>query len=252
MMQINRPVVITRPLAQAIQMAAEVTALGRRAVVFPLLAISPVADPAELIAALSDLSVFSLVVFVSQNAIHAAFEHISALPSHLKIAVMGQASRATLAEYGVTTNIVSPADESRADSETLLAAIDVNALRGQKVLIVRGNTGREWLADALEKHGVFVSKITAYQRTMPQLSDEQINTLRALLNTQCDWMISSSEGLRNLVQLVSMHCRQDAQVCLQQHLIVSHARIKEIAHELSFSNVSLIGAGALNALTALQ
>ncbi len=66
------PVVITRPRAQAGPLTQRVTELGRTAIVFPLLEIQPLPDPAPLRAALQDLSAYALVVFVSPNAIDAA------------------------------------------------------------------------------------------------------------------------------------------------------------------------------------
>ena len=65
-------VVITRPQAQAHELAARVTALGRQIALFPLLDIQPLSDAAPLKLALSTLERYALVAFVSPNAIDAA------------------------------------------------------------------------------------------------------------------------------------------------------------------------------------
>src|SRR4051794_35899816 len=58
------PVVITRPAPQAASLAERLTALGREAVVFPLLDIQPLPDQSALRAALADVSGYALVAFV--------------------------------------------------------------------------------------------------------------------------------------------------------------------------------------------
>ena len=70
------PVVVTRPLAQAQDLAAQIAALGRQAVVFPLLEIHPLPDTSRLSSVLGNLDRYAMVAFVSPNAIHAAFSRI--------------------------------------------------------------------------------------------------------------------------------------------------------------------------------
>ena len=67
-----RPVVITRPRAQCDALAGGVAALGREALLFPLLEIHSLPDNAPLRAALAGLERYALVAFVSPNAIDAA------------------------------------------------------------------------------------------------------------------------------------------------------------------------------------
>ncbi|MFD2273002.1 uroporphyrinogen-III synthase [Undibacterium arcticum] len=139
-----RPVVITRPLAQAGAFARQVAALGREAIVFPLLEIHPLSDPAPLqavLAALADQSHYALVAFVSPNAIDACFAHLPRWPDGVALAVVGEGSRLALAAHGVTdanATIYRPVDAARSDSESLLEVLDLDALRGREVLIIRG------------------------------------------------------------------------------------------------------------------
>ncbi len=124
-------VVITRPLAQADALAQRVTALGRRAIIFPLLDILPLADQTPLQQALSDLSSYALIAFVSPNAIDAAFAVRSDWPSAIPLAVVGEGSRQALARHGVTAencSITSPTDLDRTDSDTLLLELDLDDL----------------------------------------------------------------------------------------------------------------------------
>jgi uroporphyrinogen-III synthase len=263
----DNPVIITRPLAQAVPLAQRVTALGREAVVFPLLEIQPLTDQAALRAALQDLSRYAMVAFVSPNAIDAAFgaafgaSHasgipVSAWPPAVAVAVVGEGSRAALAQHGViaaNASIFSPRDPKRTDSQTLLQALDLDRLRGKEVLIVRGETGRELLADELRSAGVKVTQVAAYRRACPELDEAGRKQLGRLLDRSNDWIVTSSEALRNLVAMAEQLGGSSALMKLQQQrLIVPHVRIAETAEMLGLRNLTLTGSGDEQLLAALQ
>jgi uroporphyrinogen-III synthase len=266
------PVVITRPRAQCQALAQGVAALGREAVVLPLLDIYPLADGSQLRQVLADLvsntGGYALVAFVSPNAIDAAFEHLRQLgpwPAGVALAVLGEASRACLASHGIddgNATIFSPLDPARSDSEHLLDALDLEALAGKRVLIVRGENGRELMADGLRAAGAAVDTVAAYRRQVPALTAQLAATLHGLLARQNDWIITSSEALRGLLGLLAELDLGDggeggkpgASVAKmqQQHLIVPHARIAETAAALGFTRLTLAGSGDASLLAALQ
>lgn len=251
-----RPVIVTRPRAQAEPLARRIEAIGRAAVVFPLLDIQPLPDQEQLRTALSRLDDVAMVVFVSPNAIHAAFAHRTDWPRGLPLAVMGEGSRAALAEHGLTSanaDIVSPTDAQRTDSQTLLAELDLEALRGRKVMIVRGETGRELLADELRVHGVEVETVAAYRRAAPAFDDAKRTQLQELANAGGDWIITSSEALRILLDMADEAGGADIVAKMQQqHLIVPHVRIAETARDLGFRTITQTASGDEALLTALQ
>ncbi|MFC0252589.1 uroporphyrinogen-III synthase [Massilia consociata] len=248
-------VVITRPRAQADALAQAVAGLGRQAVVLPLLDIAPLDDPAPLRAALARLPAYALVAFVSPNAVEAAFAHIAAWPAGVPIGVVGEGSRAALARHGVTganATIHSPPDPALSDSEHLLARLDLAALAGKRVLIVRGESGRELMADTLRAAGALVETVAAYRRSVPALTDGLARQLSSLLAGQNDWIITSSEALRGLAALVRQLDPGAGLSRLQeQHLIVPHARIAETARALGCTRVTLTGSGDARLLAAL-
>ena len=251
-----RVVVVTRPRAQADALAQAVAASGRTAVLLPLLEISPVEDAAPLRAALAELDRFALVAFVSPNAIDAAFAHIDAWPVAVPVAIVGDGSRAALARHGVTCDtftIFSPADSAHSDSEHLLQRLDLAAYAGKRVLIVRGDGGRELLADALRAAGARVEPVAAYRRATPVLTAELATRLRAWLAQPNDWIITSSEALRGLAGLVQTIDDNALMARLmQQRLIVPHARIAQTARDLGLEHVRLTGSGDARLLAALQ
>jgi uroporphyrinogen-III synthase len=249
-------VVITRPRAQADRLAQAVARLGRRAVVLPLLEIAPLLDAAPLRAALAGLDAYALVAFVSPNAIDAAFAHLAGWPAGVPIGIVGEGSRAALARHGVTDDnatIYCPPDPAHSDSEHLLASLDLASLTGRRVLIVRGESGRELMADTLRAAGAQVETVAAYRRSVPALDEALAAGLSVLLAQPNDWIITSSEALRGLAGLVQQLDPEDGMARLQrQHLIVPHARIAETARALGCGRVTLTGSGDARLLAAIQ
>ena len=264
------PVVVTRPLAQAGVLRDRLLALGRQVEVFPLLEITRLADHAALDTALADLRRYALVAFVSPNAIDAALARRPDWPRGVPLAVMGEGSRRALLAHGIdasSTPIVSPTDPQRTDSQTLLAALDLPALRGREVLILRGESGRELLADGLRAAGAIVRQVAAYSRRAPELDAAGWHRLRGLLEHGAEWIITSSEALHFLLQMAQTLDGADGHagandggadasefvVKLQhQTLIVPHLRIAETARALGFYNVIRTGSGDERLLAALQ
>ena len=259
----RRPVIITRPLAQAYPLQGQVAALGREALLFPLLEIHPLDDNRALDQALAELERHALVAFVSPNAIDAAFARRQPWPAQVPLAVMGEGSRQALARHGITastTRIVSPQDPERTDSQTLLAALDLPALAGRDVLILRGESGRELLGDALRSAGAHVRQVAAYRRAAPVLDATGEQQLLRLLEREGDWIITSSEALQVLLQMVEQavrdagadHIAAGVVKLQQQRLIVPHVRIAETARALGFHTVIQSASGDAGLLAALQ
>ena len=249
-------VVITRPLSQAAALAERVAALGHDAVLFPLLDIQPLPDQSALRAALADVSRYALVAFVSPNAIAAACAVRADWPRGVTLAVMGEGSRAALARHGVderNATIVSPANMERTDSQTLLETLDLASLHGKRALIVRGETGRELLGDALRSAGMDVAQVAAYRRSIPPFDPPRRQELARLLALDSVWVITSSEALRGLLDMAKALDGEAGVVSVQQkRLIVPHVRIEETARALGFHSVTLTGSGDEALIAALQ
>ncbi|MDY7579467.1 uroporphyrinogen-III synthase [Herbaspirillum sp. RTI4] len=251
-----RPVVVTRPLAQAEAFAEQVRLAGYAPVLFPLLHILPASDPDALRAVLAGVADYALVVFVSPNAVEAAFQVLPGWPSDVAIGIVGEGSRATLARHGVhigNTRIFSPPDEGKSDSEELFKSLDLVALNGRRVLIVRGEHGRDFLTQALRAQGIEVDHISAYRRLTMPLDASTASRLRGLLARDSCWVVTSSEALRHLLALAGTLGDAENVVKLQRKmLLVSHQRIAETAHALGFLKVRLTGSGDERLLAALQ
>lgn len=226
---------------------------GLRTHQFPLLDIAPTPNLDDLRAALGDPSRYALVVFVSPNAVQQAFSAMPEgfrWPQEVPVAVVGPASAQALATHGVAPpahRVIKPdthADDARQDSEALYARLDVPSLSGREVLIVRGNGGREWLADQLREAGASVRTAEAYRRSVPVPDAAAWLALRAVLSSRHTWTLTSSEAVRNLDELARANLSPaDLDTLHGAPCFASHARIVEQAESLGFRDVTLTGAG---------
>jgi uroporphyrinogen III methyltransferase/synthase len=255
-------VVLTRPAGQSDALAKTLHDAGVATVEFPLIEIAPADDEGPLRAALASLDRYALVVFVSPNAVDYAFaRHDAIWPHALPVGVVGPGSVAALAKHGVEApayTVISPNapaddnDGARFDSEALYAALEASlgesAFEGKRVLIVRGDGGREWLADRLREAGAEVETVAAYRRLAPEPSIGAWSRVHALLSGESKarhaWLVTSSEGVRNLGELANDHLTVSEQAQLKRAMFVApHPRIAETARGLGFDSITVSGAG---------
>ncbi|MGF6792332.1 fused uroporphyrinogen-III synthase HemD/membrane protein HemX [Paraburkholderia sp. 35.1] len=259
-------VVITRPAGQSRELVERLEAAGLASLDFPLIDIAPVIDDAPLCAALASLERYALVVFVSPNAVdHAFARHDDIWPHALPIGVVGPGSVQALARHGVSApehRVISPAagadDESTSfDSESLFAALEAQlgaaGLEGKRVLIVRGDGGREWLSERLREAGAEVDAVAAYRRIVPEPSIGAWARVHELLaGTPHAWLLTSSEGVRNLHELAQEHLTAgEIEQLKHAPLVTPHPRIAQTARALGFDRITVSGAGDERIVRAL-
>lgn len=235
----GRRIVVTRPLDQCAPLAAAIRALGGEALIFPVLSIAPVSDPERVAAVGARLGEFALAVFVSPNAIEHAFAALGACPwpAGLAVAAIGATSEQALAARGFSA-VIAPRE--RQDSEALLALapLQAEALRGRRVVVFRGDGGRELLGETLAARGARVEYVTCYHRSRPSPGAADLALWR---DGAIDAVtLTSSEGLRNLWDLLDDAGRARL---AGLPVLVPHARIAEEARRLGLARVTLTGPG---------
>lgn len=232
----GRHILVTRPAAQAGRLAGLIAAQGGEPVLFPLLEIGPADDPLPLQQAIARLDRYALAVFISPNAVDYSVPLVLAgrpWPAEVQAAAIGQSTAERLRSCGIQ-NVIVPG--GRFDSEALLElpALQAASVAGKQVLILRGNSGRELLADTLLERGAQVDCVSCYQRSVPDDPGPIVSLLR---NNRLDALtISSSEGLRSLWALL------DTDSCERLRglpLFVAHPRIAEMAAELGLQRIVL-------------
>lgn len=247
----GRRIVVTRPAEQAGKLADQIELRGGTAVRFPVLAIFDAADPRPLQAAAETIDSFDYAVFVSPNAAEKALSAITARrpwPERVIAAAMGETSARAIARFGVT-RIVTP-EGGRFDSEALLERPEFQAaaLRGRRVAIFRGDSGRELLGETLETCGAQVVRIPCYRRGRPQVDAAPL--LALLSQGAVDAVtVTSSEGLRNLVAMVGAAGEAALKAV---PLFVAHQRIAEEARQMRFAVVAVTAPGDAGLLAGLE
>lgn len=232
-------ILVTRPAHQADNLSAGIRAAGGNPVLFPVLEILAVEDQRPLLDLIARLDEFDLAIFISPNAVNQAMSLIQAkrtLPPRLKIAVVGKSSTKELSNFGVNQVIV-PA--TRFDSEALLDMAELQQIEGKRVVIFRGDSGRELLGDTLVQRGATVEYAECYRRIKPDTDTAPL--LQALASKQMNAIVvTSSEGLRNLFDMVG----KSGQPWLKKTpLFVSHERIAQTAKKLGCAHVVVTAAG---------
>ncbi|WP_158598119.1 uroporphyrinogen-III synthase [Noviherbaspirillum saxi] len=252
---IAHTIVVTRPLKQSMLLAERIQSLGVTPTLYPLLDILPAVDRRLIYDAVRNIDCYALVIFVSPNAIAAFFPSVTYWPRSTAIAVMGSTGVKQLEKLGFTeahVKIVVPDRLSSNDSEGLLKILNLQELRGKRALIVRAETGREYLANALLAGGMTVDLLAAYRRIPVRLDQQRMVLLNELLAGHNDWVVTSTEGLAVLVDQAEQAAGSEGRVRLiTQRLIVTHPRIFEAAKIAGFTNVVLSGTGDDNVMSCL-
>ncbi|MFN7087616.1 MAG: uroporphyrinogen-III synthase [Burkholderiales bacterium] len=229
----GRGIVITRPAHQAQPLAELVRAAGGNPIFFPVLEILDAGDLKPLTALIDRLDEFDLAIFISPNAVNKAMNLIAArraLPAGLRIAAIGQGSVRELRHFGIT-DVIAP--QKKFDSEALLELPQLKAVTGSRVVIFRGDGGRELLGDTLAARGAQVEYAECYRRGRPNLDAAPL--MRAWARDELHAItVTSSEGLRNLFDMIG----KLGQTWLRRTpLFVPHPRIAAAARELGLTIV---------------
>ena len=234
-------VIVTRPAAQAADWVERLKAAGIDAIALPLIEIAAAPDPAALAAAWATLAEQSLVVFVSPNAaaqFFAAKPPGASWPAQPVAASPGPGTTAMLAELGVPApQIVEPAaDAPQFDSEALWTQLDRRDWQGARVLLVRGDSGRDWLATRLRERGAKVEALAAYRRVAPSFDAAQRSLLAEAIAAPRRhlWLFSSSEAIDHLLQSDPSH---GPAAWAAARAIATHPRIAARAQQSGFGEV---------------
>lgn len=244
----GKNIVVTRPAGQATHLAEALVALGAHPVLFPVLAIEGLDDTAPLLDVAIRLDQYDWAMFVSPNAVDHALAVVLAhrdWPGKVRVATVGHSSEQALARHGIQ-GVLAP--QERFDSEALLELPPLRDVAGQRIVIFRGDGGRDLFGDTLTARGAAVDYVTCYRRSKPDLDPAPL--LKLWAEGQLDALtITSSEGLRNLYEMVG---KLGQSWLKKTATFVPHARIAAQARALGFAQVILTGpadAGLLAGLT---
>ena len=244
--------IITRPAAQSASWLSRLRAAGVDASALPLIEIAPAPDEQAVKRAWQSLPEMAFVMFVSANAV----EHFLAArppgalwPRTLQAGSPGPGTARALLDAGLGASQLVTPDEAagRFDSEALWGLIGQRDWAGTQVLVVRGEAGREWLAQRWREAGAQVHFLAAYQRLSPAPDAEGGRLLAQARQYPAEhaWHFSSAEAIECLQALVPGASWQAATA------LVTHERIEAPARRAGFGCVILVGAGVDEAVRGL-
>ncbi len=242
----GKGIVVTRPAQQARTLARLIEDAGATPILFPAIEIRDVEDIGPFTRQIDRLDEFDLAVFISPNAIERAMRLVQArrkLPPQLRIAAIGGGSVKALERHGVT-GVIAP--QGRYDSEALLERSEIAGAR--RVVIFRGEGGREHLGDALSARGAAVEYAECYRRVKPAFDAAPLLRIWSGAGIHAV-TATSSEGLRNFAEMIGAPGRERLQVT---PVFVPHPRIAEAARALEIRTVIVTGPGDEGVLEGLN
>jgi len=231
----------TRPLHQQARLNALLESEGATVLAFPAIEIVDCETTAFHSELADNLKHYDIALFVSRNAVDGAFRFLGnkPLPAGLRMGVIGQGTWRALAGRVVDLDqrliLGHPYN-----SEGLLACDELRQVRGRKILIFRGQQGRNLLGDELRKRGATVDYCEAYTRQSPHYGADAFQQLTA---AQFPTMavFTSNEGMHNA--LVAIKGESRAKMLDIPWLLISE-RMRESALNLGHNGVIIIAADA--------
>ncbi|MFM4726361.1 uroporphyrinogen-III synthase [Aeromonas caviae] len=227
---------VVRPAAQANQLVQMLRQRGHAPLCCPLLETRPGCDLPHLGDMLREAD---LVIAVSMHAVH--FAHYFLLQTgqtwpHIDYFAVGQASADAFAEVGIQA--LCPADPR---SEGLLALPALQGVSGRRVLILRGNDGRDLIARTLASRGALVHYCATYERHYPDLDGDALTRHWQAAGLD-SLLITSGELLQRLLALVP---GPQHPWLYDRLLVVPSPRVAEMAEGAGFTRI-VIAQGASN------
>jgi uroporphyrinogen-III synthase len=242
---------LTRPREECASLAALLAEQGVVSNSLPLLEIQPLPEDATQRALIRELDRFNAVIVVSKPAARLGLQQVDRYwprpPPATAWFSVGAATARVLQDHGRQVAFPPEAD----DSEALLAlpafraALDGHAPRA---LIMRGEDGREWLAERLRHMGVQVDYLPLYRRALPTYPPGEL-ARRVAAERLNGLVVSSGQGFEHLLALAAEAWPQLAQL----PLFVPSPRVAQLARDAGAQEVvDCRGASASALLAALR
>jgi uroporphyrinogen-III synthase len=224
-------VLVTRPIPQGEVLCAAIHERGGVARSFPTLEIQPLAACVS--------AVYELAIFVSANAVQHGLSLFVDQPN-LRLAAIGRATAAAMKQAGRPPQVVPETDFN---SEALLAHPELLSGQIRRVVIVRGEGGRELLHDTLTARGLEVHSCEVYRRVIPRVDPAALDALEQYWSEDgVDAVtVTSVETLHNLLTLLPERSRARLRTT---PLIVASERIAQAATELGLRGPVIDARGA--------
>lgn len=235
-------VLVTRPEQQAQALCKSIENLGGTAIRFPVIEITQGRDQKTAKAILDNISQYDIGIFISRNAVNWTVKLLAEKSStpkkssldKLTLIAIGTVTAETLEQISSAQVITN----SGANSEALLEleALGIEKVRGKKIIIFRGEGGREYLATTLRKRGATVDYAEVYRRDCPQYDRDVVAKLWSS-NSPDVVIVSSNKGLENLFSLLNEEQRN---ILLGKQLLVMSGRMLDFSNGFGFARPAIL------------
>jgi uroporphyrinogen-III synthase len=244
----GRSIAVTRPEQQAQRLCAAIEAAGGEAVRHPLIEIGAPVDLRGLQQVLARAARYDWAIFSSPTAVERGLAALAAVapvpPARWRVAAIGEGTVRALARHGVT-GVLAPTE--RYDSEALLECPGLGDLRGQAVLVFRGQEGRDALERGLRQRGAAVEFAACYTRRRPE-GTAAILAQRAREGRLDAVVVTSSEAAGHLAAMLE---GIEAVALRALPVFAPHPRIVAALREVGFANARLTAGGDDGVVEAL-
>jgi uroporphyrinogen-III synthase len=233
-------VLVTRPAGQSQGLCDRLAVSGFDAIAVPAIAITAPVDSSALAALITALDGYQLAVFISVNAVQQGLTAIlrqRTWPSQTAIATVGPGTAAAVQSLGLRVDHVPQHEYS---SEGLLALPALQDMKGSRIVILRGNGGRDTLRTEFGARGAQVEYVEVYRRICPA---DSAALLWPLLHEHKLQLITvtSNEALQNLFDMAG----SKGQPLLREiPLVVASSRQAALAARLGFRQGAVIAGHA--------
>lgn len=261
---IGLSVLITRPKDQGSELIKLIEDAGGKAYHFPVMAISELSEKQYAGTVqlnrekVLNLDHYQHIVVISTNAAHYGLDLINhywpQIPTGLKWYAIGQTTATALEKeqlgtvYFETKSTESGSDKiNRAknnamNSEALLQHGNLQQLKNQKILIIRGLGGRDFLRQQLEQRGAKVDYLECYQRNLNKQCDGKLENYVEIngINAICINSAESVDYFTTLLNTGNDNPFMKLPVIVPSRRVADHAGEKGYSHVVVAENASNI------------
>jgi uroporphyrinogen-III synthase len=189
----GRRVVVTRPAGQSAHLQQLLNDAGAATVELPLLQLVGLPCPPATATAAAPPD---WVIAVSPSAVRFGQDWWAGpWPPACRVAGVGAGTARAWREAGHAAPLQPEAGQ---DSAALLEAPDLQAVTGQRIIIVRGEGGRDLLGPALRARGAVVDEWLCYRREPPPTLAADLQRLCLSPPAVDAWTLTSSEAVAHL------------------------------------------------------
>ncbi len=242
MQSISNPgVLITRPADQLDEVSTLIEQGPARAIPFPLLDIVPIPQDSTADGKVLNSDQYQLAIFISRNAVRLGvpilMDSWHGLPQHILWLGVGRSTAAEMSRCDITG--IFP---ELASSEGVLSMPETQGVTGKRVLIIRGEGGRELLAATLRQRGAQVDYLEVYRRKKHPWTPAQLMHLLTEERVRAA-VVTSGEALQYFSELAGTASRDLT-------LLVPSARLMDLARQLGFDRIRLTDGADSGALAS--